>query len=110
MTSSSPAVRVANVGPHVRVRKASRKLTLKPIPANQPSPNPTSLEHAREHVRLGQSAAVIRKVPFVKLCFPVAVVRIQHTYSRSCRTQGLEVKKEDAEEETAAVRWHVQNA
>jgi hypothetical protein len=70
MTSSSPAVRVANVGPHVRVRKASRQLTLKPIPANQPSPNPTSLEHAREHVRLGQSAAVIRKVPFEKLCFP----------------------------------------
>lgn len=77
MTSSSHAVRVANGDPNVRVRKASRQLTLKPIPANQPSPNPTSLEHAREHVRLGQSAAVIRKVPFEAL-FPVAVVRIQH--------------------------------
>ena len=47
MTSSSPAVRVANVGPHVRVRKASRQLTLKPIPANQ-SHIPRTRERARE--------------------------------------------------------------
>jgi hypothetical protein len=56
-------------------------------------PEPThltqSLEHAREHASPGQSAAVIRKVPRLKLCFPFAVGSQESTCSRSCMIQGL---------------------
>jgi hypothetical protein len=84
-------------------------LEANPRQPHQPTRLTQSLEHARQHVSLSQSAAVVRKLPCVKLCFPSRLLGFN--ILTFMQDPGAEVvKKEDAEEETAAVRWHVQNA
>lgn len=97
----------SQMGNHVGFGKASRQLPSPPT--NQPTYPPHPIPQTRERARESRSKRSCHPQSSAReALFPVRGWQSGFNMLTLMQDPGAGVKKEDAEEETAAVRWHVQ--